>query len=250
MNSTAVVVPVYTLSLTPFEQVSLQQCVRVFANRPVYLVKPEHLDVSPLLRQFPNLRVKSFPNEYFTGISGYNRLLCSEFFYEAFAEHEWMLICQTDAFVFRDDLDQWTARGYDYVGAPQFGDIGPRITGDRTLREKLSPYLQWPILNGGLSLRRLSACIRLLKAYHRFRKDWPGNEDHFFSLHFPRLIPFRGLMNLPRPKEALAFAMEMEPARSVEINGGQLPMGVHAWFKYDLPFWKPYIAGLGFNVEG
>lgn len=248
MNSAAIVVPVYKLDLTPYEQISLEQCVRIFTNHAIYLVKPAHLDVSILTDKYPQLKVKTFADFYFQNISGYNQLLCSEGFYEAFADYEWMLICQLDVFIFRDSLREWMAKGYDYVGAPQFQDIVPAKEGKRTLRERLSPYLQWPILNGGLSLRRIPACIRLLKAYYRFQKSWPGNEDAFFSLHFPRLIPFRGLMRLPQPLEALDFAMELKPAQSIELNGGNLPMGCHAWYTYDLDYWRPHIEQFGYKL--
>lgn len=39
-------------------------------------------------------------------------------FYERFLAWDYILLCQTDAFVFRDELADWCARGYDYIGAP------------------------------------------------------------------------------------------------------------------------------------
>lgn len=245
---TAVIVPVYKTDLDRYEQISLAQCVRILSAHPIYLVIPSRLDVSQLLRKYPNLRIKSFDDRYFKSVAGYNELLCSEHFYEAFAEFDYMLICQLDAFVFRDELNDWCARGYDYVGAPQFGDVVPAVAEPKSLRVRLAEYLRQPLLNGGLSLRNVAACLRLLRTYHRFLPRWHGNEDGFFSLHFPRFLPFRSLMNLPEPIEALAFAMELEPQRSIQLNGGKLPMGCHAWFLYDLDHWRPFIQEYGYDI--
>ena len=248
MKPVAVIIPVYQTNLNPGEEISLQQCVRVLGGHPLILVKPAHLSVDGLTNTYPALRVEAFADAYFADIQGYNRLLCSDQFYARFAEYEYILICQLDAFVLRDELLNWCRRGYDYVGAPQFADLRPTPPENRSLREMISPFLQWPLLNGGFSLRRVAACRRLLRVYYRFFRFWPGNEDSFFSLHYPRLLPFRWLMRLPAPKEALAFAVEYNPAQSVILNNNQLPMGGHAWEKYDLDFWRPLLAERGYSV--
>lgn len=248
MKSVAVIIPVYKVDLNPHELVSFQQCVKTLGTHPIILIKPESLDVSQLLTAYPVCQVESFDDIYFQAVSGYNRLLLSASFYERFLGYEYILIAQLDTFIFRDELLDWCRRGYDYIGAPQFDNIRPKRTQRKTLREWTSRLYQQPLQNGGLSLRRVRACLRLLNVYHRFFGQWPGNEDGFFSLHFPRLLPFRPLMKLPLPIEALQFAIEMEPRESVKINGGQLPMGCHAWDVYDLDFWRPIINGYSYVV--
>ena len=62
--------------------------------------------------------METFDPAYFTSIQGYNRLLLSTEFYQRFLGSAYLLICQLDVFVFRDELAGWVARGYDYVGAP------------------------------------------------------------------------------------------------------------------------------------
>ncbi len=248
MAPVSVIIPIYKSDLTPYEQISLQQCIRVLGKHPIIIVKPHKLDVGELTRSNPVSDVQSFDDVYFQNISGYNKLLCSEFFYERFAAYEYMLICQLDVFIIQDTLLDWCKRGYDYIGAPQFKDIQPRTTGQLTVRNIVSAWFQKPLLNGGLSLRRISACLRLLRAYHRFFKHWPGNEDSFFSLHYPRLLPFRPLMRLPAPEEALSFAIELEPRQSLVLTNGQLPMGGHAWFTYDLTFWRSILLEHGYVV--
>lgn len=246
--SVIVVIPAYRAALTPYERISLQQCATMLGNYPLTVVKPESLDLSGWLVDFPTLRFDSFADHYFASIAGYNELLCSESFYQRFLSYEYMLIAQLDAFILRDTLADWCRRGYDYVGAPQFADVRPVREEPETLRTIVSKVFQRPLLNGGLSLRRVRACLRLLRIYHQVHKRWPGNEDGFFSLHYPRLIPYRRLIRSPKAREALHFAIELEPQRSLALNDGELPLGCHAWYTYDLDFWRPIIRQFGHEV--
>ena len=234
--------------MSDHELISFQQCLNMLSSHPIILIKPHSLNIHQLLAAYPICQTESFDDDYFQSISGYNRLLCSEFFYERLADYEYILISQLDVFIFRDELSDWCQRGYDYIGAPQFSNIRPKSTHRKSLREVISLLYQQPLQNGGLSLRRVSACLRLLRVYHRFFKQWIGNEDSFFSLHFPRFLPFRHLMKLPSPREALKFAVEMEPRQSLIINDGKLPMGCHAWDVYDLDFWRPIFKEYGYDV--
>lgn len=246
--SVAVVIPVYQAQLTAYEQISLRQCVALLGRYPLVVVKPQGLDLSTLLVNFPTLQFESFADRYFDGVAGYNELLCSELFYERFLSREFILICQLDAFILRDTLADWCQCPYDYVGAPQFADVRLPRSEPETLRNQVSRLLQRPLLNGGLSLRRVGACLRLLRIYHQLHDRWPGNEDGFFSLHYPRLLPYRPLLRLPSVDEALRFAIELQPERSLVLNGGEWPLGCHAWYRYDLDFWRPIIRQFGHNL--
>jgi hypothetical protein len=39
----------------------------------------------------------------------------SKQFYERFVAYDYMLIYQLDAYVFKDELDDWSAKGYDLL---------------------------------------------------------------------------------------------------------------------------------------
>ena len=248
MPTAVVVIPVYQKELNPYEQISLRQCVSILGRHPLVIVKPDSLDLSDWLIDYPMLQFESFDQSFFRSIRGYNELLCSEFFYKRFLAYEYILVYQLDAFVMRDSLMEWCRRGYDYVGAPQFSDVRPERDHRQTVREFVSGFFQQPLLNGGLSLRRVKACLRLLRVYHTVNKKWSGNEDGFFSLHYPRLIPYRWLMRMPGPEEAIDFAIELEPNKSLTLNAGRLPMGCHAWHVYDLEFWRPILSKYGYDV--
>lgn len=73
--------------------------------------------------------------------------------YKAFAKYEYMLIAQLDAVCFRDDLDEWCGKDYDYVGAP-WCHLCKHVcrTDQYRSEEKL-------VGNGGLSLRKIQTFL-------------------------------------------------------------------------------------------
>lgn len=238
-----VVIPIYKAELSNSERISLQQCISVLANYPIVIAKPDQLNISFLLKEFPSLKTKSFQNYYFENIAGYNQLMISTGFYKSFSEYEYMLIYQLDAFVFKDNLQEWCRSGYDYIGAPGLEPerlFKLQATDTKELANALSS--QRPVLNGGLSLRRISSMIRYLKIYKLFFPKWVGNEDKLFSLDARRLAPLRLFIKLPHWETALQFAFEKSPAASFELNAQELPFGCHAWEKYDPEFWKGFIS--------
>lgn len=167
-----VVVPVYRPELTVWERASLRQTVGVLQeNYPVELLVPCGMDCSAIRREFSGLPVREVSDEWLgrkNGIAGYNRMMLSAGFYELFRDYEYLLICHTDAWIFRDELADWCRRGYDCVAAPWVR----RKVYDLPI---LKQYLRWrlrraeragrmirqslygKIGNGGLSLRRVES---------------------------------------------------------------------------------------------
>jgi hypothetical protein len=237
-----VVIPIYKSVLTPSERISLQQCTTVLAKYPIVLVKPDQLNVDALLKEFPSLQSKSYQNNFFESIAGYNQLMISTAFYKSFAKFEYMLVYQLDAFVFRDRLTEWCNSGYDYIGAP---GLEPESLFKLPARAKdqLANALSSnrPVLNGGLSLRRIPALIRYLRIYQLFFPKWVGNEDKLFSLDARRLALMRPFIKLPNWEAALQFSFEKSPAAAYELNVQELPFGCHAFEKYDPEFWRRFI---------
>lgn len=115
-HSVKVIIPVYTTRLNRFEALTLQNNYQKLQNHPIVLVAPEGLDPSNLLNLYPRCQVETFSPDYFNSISSYNRLMMSEEFYRRFSDVDYILICQTDAYIFRDELAEWCEKGYDYVG--------------------------------------------------------------------------------------------------------------------------------------
>lgn len=232
-NSTiAVLIPIYKTEMSDSELLSFNQGIKVLSKYPIIIVKPESLNINDILAQNPGITTQSFDNKYFETIAGYNQLLTSLHFYETFFEYEFILIYQLDALVFGDELEAWCVKGFDYVGAP-------KVPTSNTVFA-----FKKPLLNGGLSLRKVKSCHRLVKFYNKFLGQWPGNEDMLFSLHSTRLLPFRVLMRLPHWTQALQFAFEQNPELCFKLNHDRLPFGSHAWEKYNVDFWKKEIPFL------
>src|SRR4051812_47391380 len=127
----AVVIPTYRSVLDSDERKSLSQCIKVLGSYPIIFVAPLGLELAPEIRQLNNIQVIRFPAHYFAGIAGYNALMLSPAFYQAFSEFRYILIHQLDVFVFRDALSEWCRYDFDYVGAPWEEDA-PWIAGGVT----------------------------------------------------------------------------------------------------------------------
>lgn len=114
----AVVVPVYTTHLSEDEWASLVNNRKVLAGHPFVVVAPYELDLTAIEQQIEVNSVIRFPAEFFKSPQTYNKLLMSPGFYKSFEKYEYLLICQLDVWVFKDELEFWCQKGYDYIGAP------------------------------------------------------------------------------------------------------------------------------------
>jgi hypothetical protein len=230
MEKVAVVIPIYKNSLTEIEQISLGQCLSILGNHPILFVAPKSLDLRFLMKWKKEIDSIRFSDHYFQSTKTYNQLLTNLEFYQAFKRFEYILIYQLDAFVFKDDLLEWCAKSFDYIGAPKLKMH--HIQGTISCEPLM--------MNGGFSLRNVRALIRYIRIYQLFFSSWLANEDMMFSFTQKRAYPFRFLLKLPNWKDALAFSIEKNPTKSYEILG-KLPFGCHAWERYNPTFWKKFI---------
>lgn len=251
--SVIVVIPIYRLP-NELEAAALQNNMKVLAAYPVVFLKPEGLDIAPLLKQYPQAGEVAVSDEWLgtkCGIAGYNRMMMSAEFYDLFSDYDYLFICHVDAWMFRDELASWCRRGYDHVAAPW--PTRPRYT-----RFPLKQYLQlklWlkprgkvlhcqmfgRIGNGGLSLRRVrafrDACVKYKDEAERFlaKNHALYNEDLFWAL-----VPTE--LQLPTVKEALTFSFDLKPWLCYEQNHRQLPMACHGFNKPErTAFWQSHI---------
>jgi hypothetical protein len=248
----AILVPIHRPRLDEDERTSLRHLCAHLGAHDVTAVSPVGLEV-PV-----DVPVRRFDARHFRNLHAYSDLLLSRFFYDAFREFEYVLVHQLDCLVLSDELDAWSGRGYDYVGAPW-------VRRDA----KGMPFFTG-VGNGGFSLRRVEACLRVLElsespgqrirlaaaqataAARRSAARLPRvrdavragyaarfrYEDKFWSEQAPRLLPgFR----IPPPDVAVAFAFETEPRFCFEQNGRRLPFGCHRWAIHDRAFWEPHL---------
>jgi Protein of unknown function (DUF5672) len=251
-NLVAVVIPAYKETLSEFEQISLQQCENILKSYPKILIAPYDLSLDIYSKILNGASVINFDKEYFEGFKGYNKLMLSQEFYKSFIDYEYILIHQTDVFIFKDELEDWCEKNYDYIGAPWYREtakafiyIAQKNSILRALKLVLTKNLNYRAGNGGLSLRKIQPAIECLKLQERITKNWEINEDYFWSFFS---LSAKGEFKIPKFKEALKFAIEKKPRNAFMLNNSQLPFGVHAWDKWDLEFWRPFIEQYGYSL--
>lgn len=241
-NQVAVVIPVYQPSLTQFEQFSLDQSSAVLRGRFLRFIAPEGLDNAYYLERYPDIPFEFFEPEAFASIPGYNRLLLGRPLHERFASHEFLLILQTDAIVLRDELDYWAAQPFDYIGAPWPNQYELFVNLDR-FEGGNGKHMKVSVGNGGLSLRRIAKCMALFDEFPAatevFRHTG-SSEDLFYSVMGALSADFV----IPNEMTASRFSMELKPSYYYAVNGGRLPMGAHAWWKYEPQFWRLHVPGM------
>jgi hypothetical protein len=205
-------------------------------NYDVVAVHPEGLDLSFYRLLDVDVKFCEFNSKYFDGIRGYNRMMIAPWFYKAFSEYEYMLICQYDSWVFRDELSDWCSRGYDSVAAPF---LFPFPAGPTS---RLFPFFTriavGKIGNGGLALRKISTHLKVARRLRFFSLFYFYNEDNFWAV-LPRLVDH---YRTPSVAEANRFSGRMLYPSGILDENGNLPFGCHGWFRPDeIEFWKQYI---------
>lgn len=263
--SNIIVIPIHKATPTEDELLSLRQCASILKSHPICIVCPEKLDISKytdiLSSEKARWTVERFHHRFFEGIKGYNLLMLDKTFYQRFHKYGYVLIYQLDAWVFRDELNAWCNKGYDYIGAPW---IEEDYNGNMMLTG---------VGNGGFSLRRVQHFINVLSYNGPVRKasqlDLPPSLKNriyklFYSLGYQNTLKYykkdptlyediflsiflsntKLSAKMPNPEEASLFAFEKHPSFLFSKNG-QLPFGCHAWLKYEYEsFWHHHINPL------
>lgn len=226
-----VVVPVYRPRLESHEVVSLTQLAAKLGQHPIEVVAPTGLDLRPYRKLLGECRVHYFDARFFqaraNSRASYSALMVSDGLYSRFEHYEHILIHQTDAFVFEDQLDQWANRNFDFIGSPHWAKWGAR-----------KDLGMIGVGNGGFSLRRVEPFIRILRDSRRLtrrlevvkprsharalRRARKGElvEDYYWG-HFAPI-------EVATIRDAIAFAFEMGLERMADDYRNVVPFGCHA----------------------
>lgn len=256
MNNCVVIFPLYKTP-SKLELSFLENGLEKTNGHLQIIIAPEDLVIDQSFGQLINLEVKRFAKHYFESINGYNKLLLSKDFYEAFAHFEYMLIHQSDVYLFKDELDIWCEKKYDYIGAPWFRPDKLQKDGMYKIIDLIKNYFKKnkvyanrhnKVGNGGLSLRRIETAlkvlsivpIKLLDQYLNLESNG-FNEDIFWSLEAPLILAD---YKIPKWEEAMHFAVEFKPSIAFKYLDENLPFGCHAPLKHEPEFWKQYIPEL------
>lgn len=260
MELVRIIIPAYK-ELSYHEEISLRQCFKVLNKYPVTLVCPPNLNVQQYINISKDchkqISVERFKKEFFQGLEGYNKLMMSLEFYLRFKKSKFLLIHQTDAFVFKDELTDWCRNNYDYIGAPWPFDVSGWL--DAGYPKEIMRYYKLfgrknvpKAGNGGFSLRKTRSFINNLYIFQRSVRRWKFNEDMFFSHYINTLNPFFKVPHLDVSKH---FAFDTNPAQFLQLNENKLPFGCHGWYRNDadyagnLNFWKKFIELYGYDID-
>lgn len=260
-----VAIPVYKPDLNALEIQSVKQCLIILEEYHMCFVVPDDLNLEFYKSHFKEItKYIRFDNHFFNSLQGYNSLLLSPSFYEKFEAYKYLLIHQTDCYVFKDDLLQWAKKGYDYIG----GLLFEGFHGNPEQGAKL-----WCAGNGGLSLRRVCKFKKQLSSNKKLKnskqlkaekealteftklsklklnllfllkrmgyknsiafyaKTFSNNEDVFFI----ELCLDYNMMTMPEPEEAFFFSWDRRPDFLFN-RYKELPFACHAWYRTDAPY--------------
>jgi len=265
-----VIIPIYKLHPSKGEAISLAQCCKILGNYPITFIKPHSLDPHFYISSSTQAKfnIESFDDEFFKNKCGYNRLMLSEEFYSRFLNTKYILIYQLDAFVFKDELELWCKKGYDYIGAPWLDYIKKsffkRIKFSLISKKHYRSNRKQPgsilptdmqfykrVGNGGFSLRHVEKFYTICKEKKKMVEYYNAHSDHhyfnedvFWSLEVNRKDK---VLKIPDYKTALHFSFEQKPGYAFGITKGKLPFGCHAWDVFS-EFWTPLIRKEGYEV--
>lgn len=283
MKQCIIVIPIYSPTPKSSELASFRQGLKVLKSHDISIVTHKGCDLSVYLtcaeEVGKQVNIQFFAPSFFKSVESYNDLCFSSEFYERYEDYEYMCIYQLDAWVFRDEIDYWCDKGYDYIGAPIFYAYNNKCFTDKICG----------VGNGGFCIRRISHCLRIINGNQKrtFIKPIPLirlywnyflysekftksilmrlriiptlliktfgkcntieyyrknhiNEDMIFGTWSTQSWGIHG--NIPTPEEAMSFSFEVHPKMLYEKSGRHLPFGCHAFEKWDYDtFWSQYI---------
>lgn len=234
-------IPVYKQELSVFEKASLKRLNEVLGKYPRVFIAPASLAFD-YHEYGSGIKVERFPDYFFNNVTSYSALMLNLEFYQRFEQYKYMLIYQTDAFVFQDKLDYFCSLDYDYIGAPVLNF------------EPIWHAVHARVGNGGLSLRKISAAIRMLKQWDDILNDSRPFYNWFMQwedLFWGYCGQHENLaFKVPSVKLAAEFAIQSDVAHAHKrMQRGWRPFGCHGWYNLDYDFWQGIIESYGFDFS-
>jgi hypothetical protein len=270
-RNACIVIPIYKplIDLSVSEIRSIYNTINILSSYDIFLIGPKKLEFQEYSNYFSYVFLQEkFHDSYFNSIDDYSSLLLQSYFYKKFKKYKFLLIVQTDAWVFRDDLNFWCSKEYDFIGAPWFERI--------VLYDRNTSFLG--VGNGGFSLRNVNKTFSILNRisylkimysilvtlglnkifnfntlilrfnfYFKIKSFWELQalfinhklqEDEFYGHIVSKIF---NDFKLAPIADAIKFSFEVNPRYLYELNNYQLSFGCHAWEKYDKEFWNNYI---------
>ena len=272
-----ILIPVYkTISdLEYLEKLSIRNTLDKFGDLyQIGLLKSDKVNFASYV-DFFNFQFLNIEFNFSTWVE-YNALLKSNKLYQEISDFDYLLIVQTDAYVFSNSIDDFSE--YDYIGAPWVRDPIKNIKGC--------------VGNGGLSLRNIQKIKSILNSETKlfaFTTLLYMNSKHFFK--FGKIKRYNGIKKftlqqyffifikslyqylflnsfrnankfdslledvfygvlvaskfenfiVPDFSRAQKFSFDENPQYFFQLNNHELPLGCHGFIKNYSQFWNKYI---------
>ena len=222
MNTCVIVVPVYNEVPNELEKLSLKQLgIIVKDDIEICLVGPNRINFSSYVELFNNKpKHENFDDKYFESNKSYSQLCLSYDFYKRLDDYEYMLIYQTDCWIFRNEIKKFCEMGYDYIGGPIYSP-GSRWPG---FKNSMRPVVG----NGGLSLRKILTMLKLTDQngylYNKYKDEW--NSIDYEDMCICDVRAHDIYINIPDYRIAEQFSIDTLPHHMNKLN----PMAAHRVF--------------------
>ena len=275
LKDIAVVIHIHSLKLSKYDRYNVINNIKKFKKYLIIFVCPRTININKLDIELPlNYKVEVFSEKYFKNNKSYNRLLLSKSFYERFLNFKYILICQTDVLILKEELNRWIKEDFDYIGAPWISKDNNNNcsllgvgNGGFSLRKvqthynvlnskqlyfdkaKLEALPVWFNLKTIISLKIVNQVAKIMKIINPlslflwffYKTDKYVNEDVFWCGYAAFFEPS---YKIASTKKALEFSFECEPEFCFKKNNEKLPFGTHKWYQYDKDFWLENVKGL------
>lgn len=266
----AIVVPLSSRpGLQEEEEISLRQLVHHLGPYEKFLMMPEGMDL-----EIEGFKAQVYPRKYFGSAAAHGKLLGSRSLYRDFLDYEYIFFYHLDSLVFRDELMEWCDKDIDYIGPPWINCEDspwvdrPRVGNggftllrvDSAMKALTNRYLMKPTTYWfDLFTSHAPACLiaglgKLEAKFPNWRmvgtlmREWREMEDpasvnrHNDVFWADMAVMYEPGFKVASLEDGLKFAFEVSPRTCLEMNGGEMPFGCHAWARYDRAFWEPFLV--------
>lgn len=184
------------------DEKSFIRCLDVFSKkRHIKVIIPNNISTEYYEKYGDIIEIVKVDKKWLSSSEEYNAMCCNKDFWNLFHEYEYVLIYQTDCWVFEDKLDYFVSLCFDWYGAPW-------------------THHNDTVGNGGFSLRKASKMIEITSKY-QFNWDslWGAEDTWFCQKH-------KNELNTCDLDTACNFSIE-NPQRKYLNLIKDIPMGFH-----------------------
>ncbi|WP_373514755.1 DUF5672 family protein [Persicitalea sp.] len=166
-----ILIPVFELPMTAVAMNSLASVNEHLGDFPITFIKGEGMKQVEELTEFcPSADFVSFDDRYFSSRTGYAKLLLGTELYQNFGWSRYLLICEMNTVITKNELAYWCRQGYDFIQPPP--DFLTQKSGTFNVKRRFNTreYIQENhnelaefSKGSGISLRNIEAFYKLTK---------------------------------------------------------------------------------------